>query len=202
MPYLLQRLLALIALGVLSPVLAGVGMVVAMVDGRPVLFKQQRIGRDRAEFTIYKFRTMVRDADALLDARGVTANRLTRTGRLLRQSGVDELPQLVNIARGEMALVGPRAMLPEVAANLPARYLRRFEVLPGLTGQAQVSGRNELLWSKRLQLDVEYVDQRSILTDLRILMRTIAVVLVGHGHTPDRNSADVDDLGLIKTTTS
>ena len=123
---------------------------------------------------------MVNDADELL--RGDPAvNRLTRTGHFLRRFSIDELPQLVNIVRGDMTLIGPRAMLPEVGENLPHEFESRFDVLPGVTGLAQVRGRNDLPWSKRLEADVEYVKSRSALVDLTIVLNTFSVLLRGSG---------------------
>lgn len=171
---------------------------VRVLDGPPVLFQQRRIGQDREEFVIFKFRTMVNDAESMPTGEGDT-NRLTKTGRILRKSGLDELPQLFNVARGDMAIVGPRAVLPQVASSMPEEFRSRFVVLPGLTGLAQVSGRNSLPWSKRLQMDVRYVALRSWRLDIRIILRTVRVLLTGDGHVPDRNTKVVDDLGLLST---
>lgn len=161
------------------PLQALVAAAILIRDGRPVLFRQERLGRHGEPFLLIKFRTMTtesRDPAGLpLDEEG----RVTPLGRLLRRFSLDELPELWNVLRGDMALVGPRP--------LPVRYLprytvteaRRHEVRPGLTGLAQVSGRNALGWDDRLVMDVWYVDHRSIGLDLRILVRTIGVVLSG-----------------------
>lgn len=196
MPYFIQRVSAAILLVLLSPVLGLVGLLVCVRDGRPVMFEQNRLGEGRKEFRMWKFRTMVNDADHLL-LEDPTANRLTKTGPLLRATGVDELPQLWNIVKGDMAGIGPRAMLPEVARNIPSEFEQRFEVKPGLTGLAQVRGRNDLLWSERLAADVEYVKTRSLLGDLKITLLTFAVIFQGTGFQMDRNAQAVDDLGLI-----
>lgn len=198
MPYVMQRLFAVLGLLVSSPVLAAAALAIRMKDGSPVLFKQMRVGRERVPFKILKLRTMVNDADQLL-ANDPHADRITTTGRFLRKSSIDELPQLWNVARGDMALVGPRAMLPEVARNIPGEFETRFRVLPGLTGLAQVRGRNALVWSRRLAADVEYVARRSVTSDLRIIASTARVLLRGHGFKVDRNTEQVDDLGLLKS---
>ncbi|MDP3968555.1 MAG: sugar transferase [Nocardioides sp.] len=195
-PYKLQRLAAALALVILSPLLFLAAMTIRVVDGSPTLFKQERLGRDRKKFQILKFRTMVNDADLLLRT-NPTASRLTRTGRFLRKTSIDELPQLFNIVRGEMAGIGPRAMLPEVGRNLPPQFEERFVVLPGLTGLAQVRGRNDLPWSARLTADVDYVRNRSTRLDLAIVLRTFVVLVRGSGFQADRNTAQVDDLGLL-----
>ena len=164
----------------LWPVAMLVAVVVRRVLGSPVLFRQTRLGRRERPFDIVKFRTMT-------DARGLDgellpdAERLTSVGRFLRRSSLDELPELVNVLRGEMSLVGPRP--------LPVRYLdryspeerRRHQVRPGITGWAQVQGRNALGWNERLAADVWYVENRSFTLDLKILARTVAVVFGGGG---------------------
>src|SRR5690625_4776082 len=176
MSYTFQRVVAILALAALSPLLICVSAAIRLVEGNPVLFRQKRIGRSTEPFTIVKFRTMVVNADDMLRAGAEGATRVTKTGRWLRRIGIDELPQLLNIARDEMAIVGPWALLPAVAANFPARFHSRYRVLPGITGLAQVRGRNELPWSLRLQYDVEYAESRSVATDIRILLRTLVVV--------------------------
>jgi lipopolysaccharide/colanic/teichoic acid biosynthesis glycosyltransferase len=138
--------------------------------GRPVLFRQRRIGKGGAEFTLYKFRTM-RDAPGLDDS-----DRLTRVGRLLRRTSLDELPSLLNVIRGEMSLVGPRPLLPEYLPLYSPAQFRRHEVRPGLSGLAQVSGRNLLAWENQFELDIEYVDTWSLRLDARILWLTVAKV--------------------------
>ena len=165
----LQRLLALGGLIVLSPVLALTAAAILVFTGGPVIYRAERIGSGRRSFVQLKFRTMINGADQLLDGElgAPTATRVTRVGALLRKSSLDELPQLWNVVRGDMALVGPRPLLPAVADRIPADH-RRYSVLPGITGLAQISGRNELLWSKRLQLDAEYAASRSFLSLIHI----------------------------------
>jgi sugar transferase EpsL len=161
---------------VLSPVMAVVAVLIALRIGWPVLFRQQRPGRDGVPFSILKFRTMSDDRDAL-GAHLPDALRLASLGRFLRASSLDEFPELWNVIRGEMSLVGPRPLLMQYLSRYTLQQRRRHEVRPGITGLAQVSGRNALSWERKFELDVEYVDGYSLLIDVGILMRT-AVALV------------------------
>ena len=168
------------ALVVLSPVIAAVAVAVRVLHGRPVLFRQQRPGLDGRPFAIAKFRTM-RDA---VDADGVElpdADRLTRFGRFLRSTSLDELPELTNVLRGEMSLVGPRPLLMEYLDQYTAEERQRHLVRPGITGLAQVNGRNATSWEERLAMDVEYVRTWSLALDLQILWRTIRTVVSRSG---------------------
>ncbi len=171
-----------IALVVLSaplwlPAAAGTGAAVALSSGRPVLFCQQRSGRDGDPFTMLKFRSMKTGPNPLIP----TDDRMTKIGGFLRRTSLDELPQLFNVLEGSMSLVGPRPMLPEQDANLsPEHHVRRM-VRPGLTGLAQVSGRNTLRWRERLELDGEWVHDASLRSYVRVLWRTIGVVLGREG---------------------
>jgi lipopolysaccharide/colanic/teichoic acid biosynthesis glycosyltransferase len=160
---------------VLSPVLGVVAAVVAAGLGRPVLFRQPRPGRYGKPFTLVKFRTM-RDVD---EQRGVItdADRLTHLGRVLRATSLDELPTLWNVLRGEMSLVGPRPLLMRYLDRYTPAQARRHLVRPGITGLAQVRGRNALSWEERLALDVWYVDHRSLALNLRICAQTALIVL-------------------------
>lgn len=161
---------------VLSPVLALLALAVRVVHGSPVLFGQERAGLGGSPFRIVKLRTMtdVRGPDGALlpDDR-----RLTRFGRFLRSSSLDELPELWNVVRGDMSLVGPRPLPTSYLPRYTEREARRHEVKPGITGLAQVSGRNGLSWEERLELDVRYVESSSLALDLRILARTFGQVL-------------------------
>jgi lipopolysaccharide/colanic/teichoic acid biosynthesis glycosyltransferase len=166
---------AAIGLTLLSPVIAVTAVAVRLCLGSPVLFRQVRPGLHGKPFLLVKFRTMtdaVDSAGALLGDR----ERLTRFGRLLRASSLDELPQLWNVLKGEMSLVGPRPLLMEYLERYSTAQARRHEVRPGLTGWAQVNGRNATSWSERLRLDVWYVDHRNFLLDLKILGRTAAAI--------------------------
>ena len=172
--------IASVALVLLAPIMLVVVIVIAWRMGRPVLFRQTRPGRDGKPFKMYKFRTMTdavdRDGRPLDDAR-----RLTKLGKLLRRTSLDELPELFNVLRGDMSLVGPRPLLVQYLDRYTPEQARRHEVLPGLTGWAQVHGRNQVGWNDRLALDVWYVDHRSLWLDIQILIRTIGVVLSRRG---------------------
>ena len=168
----------------LAPVLAVVAVMVRLSLGSPVLFRQKRTGLGGRIFTIWKFRSMV---DAV-DSKGKPlpdAERLTKFGRLLRKTSLDELPQLLNVLWGDMSLVGPRPLLPRYLERYTPEQARRHEVLPGITGWCQVRGRNALSWDEKLKLDVWYVDHWSIGLDLRILIQTIVTAVrrdgVSHG---------------------
>ena len=147
-------------------------------DGGPVFFRQQRAGQDGTPFEVWKFRSMVVDADTVGLGLNVAAgdDRITRTGHLLRDWSLDELPQLINVALGEMSLVGPRPGLPDQAARYDDVQRRRLAMRPGLTGWAQVNGRNRITWEERIVLDVWYVEHWSLKLDLQILARTLGVV--------------------------
>jgi len=171
----LELLITTLMLAVLSPLLAIVAALVFLAMGRPILFRQQRIGRDGRAFDIVKFRTMRTGTGGPVDTSSDAA-RLTWIGRLLRATSLDELPELFNVLRGDMALVGPRPLLPEYLELYDDTQARRHEVRPGITGWAQVNGRNTVDWQDRFRLDVWYVDNRSLLLDVRILLMTIGQV--------------------------
>jgi lipopolysaccharide/colanic/teichoic acid biosynthesis glycosyltransferase len=164
------------ALIALTPVLLILSTVVRFGLGGPVLFRQLRPGLAGRTFRLAKFRTMTdaRDAHGHLLP---DSQRLGRLGKWLRASSLDELPELIHVVRGEMSLVGPRPLLPQYLGLYDARQARRHDVRPGLTGMAQVSGRNALDWPSRLELDVQYVERMTFALDLRVLCRTVAAVL-------------------------
>jgi sugar transferase EpsL len=168
------------ALIILSPLVLLTALVVAVSFGRPLFHRSYRAGLHAEDFLVWKFRTMTNACDAqgtLLS----DAQRLTKMGRLIRRLSLDELPQLFNIVRGDMSIVGPRP-LPSLYINRYSATQRvRLEVRPGLTGLAQINGRNNLSWSKRLALDTNYVEQWSFGTDLRIILRTVGKVLKADG---------------------
>jgi lipopolysaccharide/colanic/teichoic acid biosynthesis glycosyltransferase len=168
------------ALVLLSPLLAVVALLVRIRMGAPVLFRQPRPGRDGRPFVMTKFRTMTDrrgpDGELLSDA-----ERLTALGRWLRRTSIDELPELLNVVHGDMSLVGPRPLLMEYLPLYTAEQARRHEVRPGITGWAQVNGRNAVTWEEKFALDVWYVDHRSFRLDLEILGKTVAQVFHGHG---------------------
>ena len=173
---------AAVGLVVGAPVLVVIAAAVRWRLGAPVLFRQWRPGRDGVPFELWKFRTMT-------DARGpdggllADADRLTALGRWLRRTSLDELPELVNVLRGDMSLVGPRPLLMEYLEHYSPVQARRHEVRPGLTGWAQVNGRNATTWDARFAYDVEYVERRGWRLDLRILARTVVQVVRGSGIT-------------------
>jgi lipopolysaccharide/colanic/teichoic acid biosynthesis glycosyltransferase len=164
------------ALAVAAPVMAATALAIAKDLGRPVLFTQQRPGRDGVPFTMIKFRTM-RDTTDSLGRLLADGERLTPLGRFLRSTSLDELPELLNVLRGEMSLVGPRPLLMEYLGLYNDEQARRHEVKPGITGWAQIHGRNELSWEEKFALDVWYVEHRSFFLDLQILARTVLAVL-------------------------
>lgn len=176
----LDFMLSLMGIIVLSPVLLVLWILVRVKLGSPVLFHQERPGRYEKIFKLYKFRSMTdeRDAEGNLLPDEV---RLTKFGRILRSTSLDELPELFNILKGEMALVGPRPLLVEYLPRYNKRQARRHEVRPGLTGLAQISGRNGLSWEERFEDDVNYVDHVTFLMDMKILLGTIGTVLQKKG---------------------
>jgi sugar transferase EpsL len=175
---------------VLSPVLAGLAAAIRLTMGSPVFFRQFRPGYKGRPFEVLKFRTMTDEAD-LPDE-----ERLTGLGVFMRQLSLDELPQLWNILRGDMSFIGPRPLLMEFLKWYSPEQMRRHDVKPGVTGWAQVQGRHAILFSKRLELDVWYVDNRSLGLDLKILGLTLLKVLTMRGAQPAQTDAEVDDVGL------
>jgi lipopolysaccharide/colanic/teichoic acid biosynthesis glycosyltransferase len=176
----LNRLIAAIALILLSPVILAVALWIRIADGKGVLFKQARAGRGGKPFTMLKFRSMVHDSVAMTASMGISDPfglieddpRITACGRFLRRTSLDELPQLLNVLAGQMALVGPRPdVLPQVA-NYSAHDARRLEVKPGITGWAQVNGRDAIDWPARFELDRWYIDHWSPALDMKILWQT------------------------------
>lgn len=175
------------ALVILAPVLCAVALWVRLDSRGPIFFMQQRAGLGGVPFKIYKFRTMVHRAPEAIDQHreqvvsGDEDPRITRAGRFIRKSSLDELPQLINIFSGDMSIVGPRPVLMEQKEVVPPGYMKRFSVRPGLTGLAQIRGRRGLGWLQQLAYDLEYVMNRSFLYDLGIIFRTVKVVLLGSG---------------------
>ncbi len=189
----LDRVLAIGALVLLSPVALVLAGAIRLDSAGPAFFRQERVGRDDSRFLIWKFRTMTVGAEACLvelsdanEASGLLFKvredpRVTRMGRWLRRTSLDELPQLINVARGQMSLVGPRPALPSEVAQYPPDVRHRLVVEPGMTGLWQVSGRSNLSWEEAVRLDQEYVDNWSLVLDLRILVRTVRAVVSRHG---------------------
>jgi lipopolysaccharide/colanic/teichoic acid biosynthesis glycosyltransferase len=177
--------LALAALGLLvgAPIVAVSAAAIKLTSRGPVIYRQQRVGREGQAFEVYKLRTMRMGADPVGVGTPVLEDdpRVTRVGRFLRRFSLDEIPNLVNVLRGEMAIVGPRPTLAAQVELYTPSQLRRLEVKPGLTGWAQVNGRAGIPWEERIELDVWYVDNRSPRLDLRILGRTLRMLATGHG---------------------
>ncbi len=177
----------LVTLAVLWPVVAVVALLVRLDSHGPVIFRQPRVGQSQELFSIMKFRTMTHRPSHTIDQAAeqvITAGedaRITRIGRFLRSSSLDELPQLINILRGEMSLIGPRPIIPEQLEAIPAQRLDRFVVRPGLTGLAQVNGRRGLDWLEQLALDSEYVRRYNLWLDIKIVLRTVKVVATAAG---------------------
>ena len=169
--------LAALMLITLSPVLMIGCLTVLATMGRPVIFMHERSGKNGVPFRIVKLRTMLDDPDGKM----TDSERVTRSGLLLRKYSIDELPQLFNVLGGSMSLVGPRPLLREYDALYSAEQLRRFLAKPGLTGLAQVIGRNDLSWDDKLALDVQYIDRQSFWLDIKILLKTPLVVVMARG---------------------
>jgi lipopolysaccharide/colanic/teichoic acid biosynthesis glycosyltransferase len=179
----LDLVLATLGLALGTPVLVAAIVAIRLESPGHPIYRQRRVGRDGKEFDLYKLRTMVHGAEHL--GAGMAVNegdpRITRVGALLRRTSLDELPNLLNVLRGDMSIVGPRPTIPVQVAQYTERQRRRLEVKPGITGWAQVNGRTSLPWSERIELDLWYVEHRSLPLDLRILAQTAAMILSGHG---------------------
>lgn len=177
---IVDRAAAAAAIAVSAPLMGGIALAIRTTMGSPVLFRQQRPGLRGRPFVIYKFRTMRTAADA--HGRPLPDHeRLTRLGRFLRATSLDELPQLFNVLRGELSLVGPRPLLMQYLERYSPEQARRHDVLPGITGWAQVRGRNALRWEEKFALDVWYVDHWSLWLDAKILFGTVRAVLAREG---------------------
>jgi len=191
----LDLAIAVPAFLLLLPVLALTAGVVAMGLGRPVIFRQRRPGLLGEAFEVVKFRSMTDECDADGNLK-TDLERLTALGKLLRKTSLDELPQLWNVIKGDMSLVGPRPLLMEYLPNYSAEHQRRHTALPGVTGWAQINGRNDTMFSARIALDLWYVDHWSIWLDLKILALTAQRVLNSSGVKHGQTYLDVDDIGL------
>jgi lipopolysaccharide/colanic/teichoic acid biosynthesis glycosyltransferase len=179
--------IALLALLVFSPVLLIAAIAIKLGSRGPVVYRQRRVGLNGEEFEMLKLRTMVAGSDPVGVGTVVTRDdpRVTGPGRVLRRTSLDEIPNLVNVLRGEMAIVGPRPTIPAQVIDYTPRQHRRHEVRPGITGWAQVQGRAGIPWEQRIELDVDYVEHRSPALDARILAKTLWLLITGHGLAPD-----------------
>ena len=166
-----------------SPLLAAAALAIRLESRGHAFYRQRRVGKDGVPFELWKLRTMVPGAEEMGAGIYVLEGdpRITRVGRLLRRVSLDELPNLINVIKGDMAIVGPRPTIQEQVDRYTDRQRRRLEVKPGITGWAQVNGRTSLPWPERIELDIWYVDNRSLRLDLRILARTARLLLTGHG---------------------
>ena len=172
---------------VLLPAMIAIALAVRLNLGTPVLFSQERPGMDHEIFTLHKFRTMTSETDSQGNMLS-DSDRLTRFGKLLRSTSLDELPELWDVLRGRMSLVGPRPLLKQYLALYTPQQARRHEVRPGITGLAQVSGRNDISWEDRFDYDLQYVEECSWVSDLKILAKTIACVFRREGISADKHA--------------
>lgn len=187
-------LCALLAIIVLSPVLLIVAILVRTKLGSPILFKQERPGRDGKIFKLYKFRTMLPPKDGVIDPKQDAA-RLTPFGKKLRATSLDELPELFNMLKGDMAVVGPRPLLVQYLNRYNEHQARRHEVRPGFTGLAQVHGRNAISWEEKFDWDVKYVDHITFLGDWKIIFQTVKTVLKREGINNESSATMTEFMG-------
>lgn len=186
----LDLLIASVTMLLTIPILVVVALCIWCVMGKPILFRQRRPGLQGKPFTILKFRTMKAGAEC-------DAERITRLGALLRRTSLDELPELWNVIRGEMGLVGPRPLLMEYLNRYSPEQMRRHEVRPGITGWAQINGRNAISWQERLELDVWYVDHRSLWLDAKILFGTLSYLWTRRGISHGEHATMPQFLGTV-----
>jgi lipopolysaccharide/colanic/teichoic acid biosynthesis glycosyltransferase len=179
----MSRLSAALLLVVTFPIMLAAMIAIRIESPGSPIYRQRRVGKDGAPFDMYKLRTMVADAEFMGDGLAVNRGdpRITRVGAFLRRFSIDELPNLANVVRGEMAIVGPRPTIQAQVDQYTERQRRRLEVKPGLTGWAQIKGRASLPWEERIELDVWYVDNKTLLLDLKIVLRTIRLLFKGDG---------------------
>jgi len=195
-----DKLVALAGLAVMSPLLLVVALLIRVRMGAPVLYQQVRPGRAGLPFRVYKFRTMRDAVDS--DGRPLPDGaRLTAVGRFLRASSLDEIPQLWNVLRGDLSLVGPRPLLMRYLSRYTAKQARRHEVLPGITGWAQVNGRNAISWEEKFELDAWYVDHWSLALDARILALTLIRVVRRSGVSREGHATMPEFLGTASDST-
>ena len=195
--WLIDRICAAIALLLLSPIVLVVAILVRIKMGSPVIFAQKRPGKDGRIFNFYKFRTMI-DAYDKAGNPLPDADRLTPFGEWLRESSLDELPQLWNILKGDMSVIGPRPLLTIYLPRYTPAQARRHEVLPGVTGWAQINGRNALSWEEKFVLDVEYIDRWNLWLDLKILFLTVYKVVKKEGISQEGFATSEEFMGTLK----
>lgn len=194
---LLDRLLAAIALIILSPFIMIIAIAIRFNMGSPIIFSQPRGGKDNSTFTFYKFRTMTDEKDS--DGKLLSdMERLTHLGKFLRQTSLDELPQLWNVLKGDMSFVGPRPFVAAYLDRYTPEQARRHDVLPGITGWAQINGRNSITWEEKFKLDLWYIQNWSLWLDLKILVQTFIKIIVKEGVDEDTNTTSSEFLGTLK----
>ena len=171
-------IVSILILIILSPLLLGISILIKLDSKGPMIFKQKRIGKNGKEFIIYKFRTMVKNAEKKGTKYRVTRNdeRITKVGDFLRKTSLDELPQLFNVLLGDMSLVGPRPTLDFIVNEYDEYQKKRLEVKPGMTGLAQINGRQSLSWEEKIEYDIKYVENQSIWLDIKIIFKTFFVL--------------------------
>lgn len=190
---IIDFLFSLIILLILLPLFLVVAILIKLDSKGPVIFKQSRLGKDGNVFKVWKFRTMIDNAEKMGTGLTTAQNdpRITRVGKILRKTSIDELPQLINILKGDMSFIGPRPAPVHHLKQYNENERQRLKVLPGITGWAQVNGRNILTWPERIEKDIWYVNNISFLLDLKIAFKTIKVVLLSEGVYSGRNDAKV-----------
>ena len=182
MKRLFDMITSLIGLIVFTPLLFLISIAIIVFDGFPIIFVQSRLGKNKQEFDIIKFRTMkIGDSNSSEE----DEIRQTSLGKLLRKTSLDELPVLINVLKGEMSLVGPRPLLIKYSERFNSFQDRRHEVLPGITGLAQIKGRNQISWEEKFNYDVQYIDEQNIFLDIKILFKTVRSVLFFKGTSPE-----------------
>lgn len=194
---LIDRLLSAIALIILAPFIAILAIAIYFNMGSPIIFAQPRGGKNNSTFTFYKFRTMTdaRDGNGKLLP---DIQRLTPLGKFLRQTSLDELPQLWNVLQGDMSFVGPRPFVAAYLDRYTTEQARRHSVTPGITGWAQINGRNSITWSEKFQLDLWYIDHWSLWLDLKILVQTFVKIVVREGVDESKNTTSTEFMGTLK----
>ncbi|HEY6551261.1 MAG TPA: sugar transferase [Solirubrobacterales bacterium] len=187
MPRVADILIAAVALLLLSPLLLIAAIAIRLGSRGPVIYRQRRVGEGGREFEMLKLRTMLAGSDPVGVGTVVTRDdpRVTAVGRVLRRTSLDEIPNLVNVLRGEMAIVGPRPTIPAQVVDYTPHQHHRHDARPGITGWAQVQGRAGIPWEERIELDLWYVDHRSATLDARILLKTLRLLVTGQGLAPD-----------------
>lgn len=195
---LFDIVVSVIALTLLSPFIALIALAIKLDDRGPVFFIQDRVGRGRKNFRCFKFRTMILGAEKIGSGLTVVANdsRITRVGRLLRQWTLDEIPQLINVIKGDMSIVGPRPWVPSQAAYCSLEDGRRFDFKPGMAGWAWIHGRNKLPWDERVRMDVWYVDHWSLRLDFAILVKAFVLLFRRDGVYGGESGGGISDCGF------